>query len=78
MREDILAAIDAEIAKLQQARALLAGAAALERRGPGRPKKAATTATRKPSKKRKLSAEAREKIRQAQLKRWSAAKKNAK
>jgi hypothetical protein len=52
---DILASIDAEITRLQQARALLSGT---------------TTAT--PSKpKRKMSAEARKRIADAQKKRWA-------
>ena len=49
---EILSAIDAEITKLQQARALLSGSSepAAIKRGPGRPKKAAApaSATTKP------------------------------
>ncbi|AFL89216.1 hypothetical protein Terro_2984 [Terriglobus roseus DSM 18391] len=43
---EIVSAIDAEIAKLQQARALLSGSSepAATKRGPGRPKKAAAPA----------------------------------
>lgn len=64
MLENIIAEIDAEISRLQKASALLTGISA-----PTTPPKKA---------KRRLSAEAREKIRQAQLKRWAAIKKSAK
>lgn len=76
---DILAAIDAEISKLQQVRSLLAASsnpeAILAKRGRGRPKK---TATEPKAVKRVLSPEARKKIADAQKKRWAAAKKSAK
>jgi hypothetical protein len=75
--ENIVAEIDAEISRLQQARALLTGISAPSKRGPGRPAKTAPLAA-VPKKKRRLSAEAREKMRQAQLKRWAAVKKSAK
>jgi hypothetical protein len=70
----ILAAIDAEIARLQQVRDAVS---ALEtptsmRRGPGRPPKAASTP--KP-KKRVMSAAARARIAAAQKKRWAAQRK---
>jgi hypothetical protein len=62
---ELLTSIDAEIARLQEARALLAG-----RDGHVR--------GRKPGKKRTLSAEARARIAAAQRKRWAAQKKVAK
>lgn len=76
--DQILSAIDAEIAKLQQARALLNGYTepAAIKRGPGRPKKvAAPTAV---ASKRTMSAEGKARIAAAQKKRWAAAKKAAK
>jgi hypothetical protein len=63
----LISAIDAEIAKLHQARALLADSQ-------GR----TTTAPAKKPAKRKLSAAARKKIAAAQKKRWAAVKKAAK
>jgi hypothetical protein len=77
--ETILKEIDAEIARLQQARTLLAGVSIATKRGLGRPpaKQAAAPTTAKKARK-PLSAEAREKMRQAQLKRWAATKKSAK
>lgn len=75
---EIIAAIDAEIAKLQQARYLLSGysdpTSASVKRGPGRPKK---TTVLQPAK-RVLSPEAKARIAAAQKKRWAAAKKAAK
>ena len=67
----IIAEIDVEIAKLQQARSLLVGTFS-ERTGPGRPKgsknvKAAPATTTK----RKLSAEGRKRIADAMKKRWA-------
>lgn len=78
MLETILAEIDSQIAKLQQARALLTSAAAPLKRGPGRPVNVSAVSAPKKRPRRKLSAEAKEKIRQAQLKRWAATKKKAK
>lgn len=68
---DLIAEIDAEISRLRGARSLLAGAGfddKSKRQSPsaGRPPKTA---------KRQLSPEARERIRQAQIKRWAKAKK---
>lgn len=68
----ILAAIDAEILRLQSARALLTGDK-VAKRGPGRPKGSSVG-----SKKRRLSPEARAKIAAAQKARWAKAKKAAK
>ena len=77
----IIAEIDAQILKLQQARTLLSGTAkSAVRTGPGRPKgskntAAATTAPRK----RKLSPEGRKRIADAMKKRWADRRKqNAK
>jgi hypothetical protein len=68
----ILAAIEAEIQRLQQARTLLAGDTGAKR-GPGRPKGSAAG-----PKKRRLSPEARAKIAAAQRARWAKAKRAAK
>jgi hypothetical protein len=76
MVKGILAAIDSEIATLEQAKALLsASGEVVARRKPGRPAKAAAVVVpkdQKTRKRRKMSAEARERIRQAQIKRWAA------
>lgn len=76
MLKDILAVIDAEIATLEQAKALLsASSAVVAKRKPGRPAKAASVVApkiEKTRKRRKMSAETRERIRQAQIKRWAA------
>jgi hypothetical protein len=82
----IVAEIDAQILKLQQARALLAGAAApAVRAGRGRPKgsknagAAATAAAPAATRKRKLSPEGRKRIAEAMKKRWAERRKqNAK
>jgi len=78
MVKDILAKIDAEIARLEQAKALLSASGAVSaRRKPGRPAKVATLVTPKVQKTRKrgkMSAEGRERVRQAQFKRWAALK----
>lgn len=68
----ILAAIDAEIQRLQYVRSLLSGDT-VARRGPGRPKGSST-----PPKRHQLSPEARAKIAAAQRARWAKAKKVAK
>ena len=80
MLESILTQIDAEIARLQQARTVLLTLDIPVRRKPGRPAKAVSVAAPAPAKakaKRTMSAEARERIRQAQVKRWAVAKKSA-
>ena len=69
--ESVLASIDAEISKLQQARALLAGSSGLsassgKKRGP------------KPRKKRVLSEEGRKRIAEAVKRRWAKVKAAAK
>lgn len=80
----IIAEIDAQISKLQQARTLLAGTAQLATKGPGRPKgrkvpvKAAGSKTAT-TRKRKLSPEGRKRIADAMKKRWAERRKqNAK
>jgi hypothetical protein len=70
---DIIAELDAEIARLQQVKALLTGTTT--KRSPGRP--AVRVAPTAP-KKRILSPEARAKIAAAQTKRWAKFKKAAK
>jgi hypothetical protein len=74
----IIAEIDEQISKLQQARALLSGTpSTVNRTGPGRPKgskntaAAATTSPRK----RKLSPEGRKRIADAMKKRWAERRK---
>jgi hypothetical protein len=76
--ENIVAEIDAQIARLQQAKMLLMATGAPAKRAPGRPAKTTTKDAPKKAKRRTMSAETREKMRQAQLKRWAATKKNAK
>jgi hypothetical protein len=75
----IIAQIDAQIAKLQQARALLAGTTAGQA-GRGRPKGSkngvkTTTPTVKKTSKRKLSPEGRKRIADAMKKRWAERRK---
>lgn len=74
----IIAEIDAQISKLQQARALLAGTTTVVRAGRGRPKgskntpsTAAVVPAKKTPKKRKLSPEGRKRIADAMKKRWA-------
>lgn len=79
--EDILAGIDQEIARLQQARNLLAG----DQPRRGRPKGSTTAkkATKSASaakpgrRKRRLSAEGRKRIAEAMRKRWAERKKTS-
>lgn len=76
----IIAEIDAQILKLQQARTLLAGTAASSNRG--RPKGSKNTASAVKTttpRKRKLSPEGRKRIADAMKKRWAERRKqNAK
>jgi hypothetical protein len=68
--KDILSEIDAEIASLQRARALLATLDGASAKAASSAKKAPAAA--KPRRKRRaLSAEARKKISEAQQKRWA-------
>jgi hypothetical protein len=74
----VIAAIDAEITRLQTARRHIAAIGEPVRRK-GRPSKKASLSTQSaPKKRRKMSAAARAKIAAAQKKRWAAAKKAAK
>jgi hypothetical protein len=69
---EIVKELDADIARLQQAKQLLSGlarSASFSGARPGRPAS---------KKKRALSAEARQRIAEAQRKRWAAQKKVAK
>ena len=85
---DIVFAIDAEIAQLQKVRALLTDTDTTVKRKLGRPAKVSSLnmATivnsagfaEKPSKRRKMSAEARASIGAAQKTRWAKSKKAAK
>lgn len=84
-RDAIVAALDTEIARLQQAKALLSGAEAPTKRGPGRPagitKSGAATSFNPadfapaPRKGRTMSAEGRARIAAAQKARWAKAGK---
>jgi hypothetical protein len=78
----IIAEIDGQIAKLQQARALLAGGTAAPRAGRGRPKGSKNAATAKEASaagtgKRKLSPEGRKRIADAMKKRWAERRKQS-
>lgn len=70
----IIAEIDAQIQKLQQARELLSGLATATSKGPGRPKGSKNGGTRK---KRKLSPEGRKRIQEAMKRRWAERRKSA-
>jgi hypothetical protein len=82
MSKFILSAIDAEISRLKQVKALLslAGPAQIKRRlgRPANTQSVVLPIVQKRKKRKKLSAEARERIRQAQIKRWAAVKQAAK
>ena len=77
MVKDILAAIDAEIACLEQAKVLLStSGAVVAKRKPGRPAKFVAVEApnvQKARKRRKMSTKGRERIRQAQIKQYPAA-----
>jgi hypothetical protein len=66
--QEILTALDAEIARLQHARSLITASAEPKRRG--RPAKSAPSAV-PAANRRRLSPEARKKIAAAQKKRWA-------
>jgi hypothetical protein len=76
--KDILSAIDNEIACLEQAKALLsASGAVIAKLKPGRPAKLVAVEApkvQKARKRRKTSADGRERVWQAQIKRWAALK----
>ena len=82
MVKDILSAIDAEIARLEQAKALLSASdSVVAKRKPGRPAKVVPVVAPKVQKakmRRKMSAEGRERIRHAQIKRWATLKSASK
>ena len=67
----IIAEIDAQIQKLQQARELLSGLAVASSKGPGRPKGSKNAVVRK----RKLSPEGRKRIQEAMKRRWAERRK---
>jgi len=75
----IIAEIDLQISKLQQARELLSGTTATTGKGPGRPKgsKNAKPAKAGASHKRKLSPEGRKRIADAMKRRWAERRKLA-
>jgi hypothetical protein len=77
----IIAEIDAEISKLQQARQLLSGTTVAEPgKGRGRPKgtkNVKATSPAAPSSKRKLSPEGRKRIADAMKRRWAERRKQA-
>jgi hypothetical protein len=82
MMKSILSEIDAQIALLKQVKALLssAGTTAIKRK-PGRPSKTAAIVVpvaQTPKKRKKMSADGRERVRQAQIKRWAAVRRAAK
>jgi len=73
--EIILSQIDSEIARLQQARKLLANIGTTTAGARRAGKKSA--AKSKPAKKRRISAEGRKRIAEAQRKRWAAQRAKA-
>jgi hypothetical protein len=76
----MIAALDEELSRLRQVRELLAGGAPEEpvKRKRGRPAKTAIKTTMAPvTKKRNLSDEARQRIAEAQKRRWAAQKRVA-
>ncbi len=72
----ILSAIDEEIARLRQARALLGGVSNPTTRKTA--KRASASASSEPKPRRKLSAKARHAIAEAQRKRWAKVKSQKK
>jgi len=75
LNDQILQAIDAELARLQQARNILASALPASSHKPGRK---ATAKANAPAPRRKLSAKARKAIADAQRKRWAKVKSQKK
>jgi hypothetical protein len=73
--QSILSELDAEIARLQQAKALLAGETV--RHGPGRPKATPAPTVTSTKKKRKMSPEGRARIVAAVKARWAKVKKKS-
>ena len=74
---DIVGEIDREIARLQQARALLAGESGQRTGRAGRKSAAKKTAKSTGPRRRKLSAEGRKRIAEAMRRRWAERKKQA-
>ena len=72
----IIAEIDLQISKLQQARDLLSGTTARVSKGPGRPK-GSKNAKPAATHKRKLSPEGRKRIADAMKRRWAERRKLA-
>lgn len=72
---DVLAQIDAEIARLQQAKAILSESGAVAKPGRGRPKNTAAVTPASTRKKRNVSPEGRARIAAAVKRRWAAQKK---
>jgi hypothetical protein len=72
----IIAEIDAQISKLQQARALLSDSSVKVSKGPGRPKGSKNAKAAAP-RKRKLSPEGRKRIADAMKRRWAERRKTA-
>jgi len=79
MNDHIIQTIDAQIAALQQARAILVGTNI--KRGPGRPRATVppqfAVAGERTPKRKKMSADARSRIAAAQKARWAKLKKKA-
>jgi hypothetical protein len=75
--ENILTQLDSEIARLQQARKLLATIGNITSTLAGR-RTAKAAAKAKPAKRRRISAEGRKRIAEAQRKRWAAQRAKAK
>ena len=76
--ENILSEIDAEISRLQRARALLATLGSATTKPQHSAKKAKAPAAVKSRKRRRLSAEARKRISEAQQRRWAKQRAKAK
>ena len=75
---NLISEIDAEIARFEQARTLLSGAASPAAKKRGRPAGAVKAAGKPAKKKRNLSPEGRARIAAAVKARWAALKKAAK
>ncbi len=75
----IIAEIDAQISKLQQARELLSSSLTVVRKGPGRPKgsKNAVPPAAPAKRQRRLSPEGRKRIAEAMKRRWAERRKQA-
>ncbi len=74
--KSLISEIDAQIAKLEEAKTVLLGLDSSPTKGKrGRPKGSGTKKAAAPKKRRKMSPEGRAKIAAAQRKRWAAAKK---